>query len=112
MATPVRLGYNGTLHEPGMRWQLLGNGRRVFSPVLMRFHSPDDLSPFSRGGINAYAYCKGDPVNQFDPSGRTPLAIAALSFAAKTKVAGAGLGVAGANAWSNRLKIGAAQSGS
>lgn len=106
------IGFNGLVHEPGTRWQLLGNGRRVFNPVLMRFHSPDDLSPFGRAGINAYAYCNGDPVNQFDPSGQTPLAIAAAaSFAAKAKAAGAGLGVAGANAWSNRLKVGGVQSG-
>lgn len=47
----------------------LGNGRRCYSPVLMRFISPDSLSPFSRGGINGYAYCGGDPVNRHDPSG-------------------------------------------
>ncbi|HDS1817512.1 TPA: RHS repeat-associated core domain-containing protein [Pseudomonas putida] len=47
----------------------LGNGRRYYSPVLMRFISPDSLSPFSRGGINGYAYCGGDPVNRHDPSG-------------------------------------------
>ena len=36
----------------------------------MRFNSPDTLSPFGKGGINAYAYCAGDPVNRSDPSGR------------------------------------------
>lgn len=87
MATSALLGYNGTLHEPGNRWQLLGNGRRVFNPLLMRFHSPDWLSPFARGGLNAYAYCTGNPVNLFDPSGLTPLIIAALAM---TKVSQAG----------------------
>lgn len=47
----------------------LGNGRRTYNPMLMRFQSPDSLSPFSRGGLNAYAYCGGDPVNRVDPSG-------------------------------------------
>lgn len=50
---------------------LLGNGRRAYNPVLMRFQSPDSVSPFGRGGINAYAYCGGDPVNRVDPSGAT-----------------------------------------
>jgi hypothetical protein len=35
----------------------------------MRFHAPDTLSPFGKGGINAYMYCAGDPVNHSDPSG-------------------------------------------
>ena len=48
---------------------LLGRGRRVYSPTLMRFFSPDGLSPFGRGGINAYAYCGGDSVNYSDPLG-------------------------------------------
>ena len=47
----------------------LGIGRRVYSCSLMRFLSADNLSPFSDGGINAYAYCIGDPVNYSDPSG-------------------------------------------
>jgi RHS repeat-associated protein len=50
----------------------LGNGRRVYKSGLMRFMSPDALSPFGRGGCNAYAYCNGDPVNATDPSGAFP----------------------------------------
>ncbi|WP_409262888.1 RHS repeat-associated core domain-containing protein [Pseudomonas putida] len=50
----------------------LGNGRRTYNPVLMRFHSADSLSPFSEGGLNAYAYCGGDPINRVDPSGAAP----------------------------------------
>ena len=36
----------------------------------MRFYSPDSLSPFSEGGLNAYCYCEGDPTNYSDPVGR------------------------------------------
>ncbi|MFW3895408.1 RHS repeat-associated core domain-containing protein [Pseudomonas bharatica] len=35
----------------------------------MKFCSRDEWSPFGRGGPNAYAYCKGDPVNASDPTG-------------------------------------------
>ncbi|WP_109513634.1 RHS repeat domain-containing protein [Pseudomonas ovata] len=66
------VGYNGEFTEPATRWQLLGNGYRAYNPVLMRFHSPDNLSPFEEGGVNAYMYCGGDPVNQVDPSGHSP----------------------------------------
>lgn len=48
---------------------LLGNGYRAYNPALMRFNSPDNQSPFGEGGLNAYAYCAGDPVNSVDPSG-------------------------------------------
>lgn len=71
------VGYNGQLHEPNTRLQVLGNGARAFSPVSMRFLSPDDLSPFASGGINAYAYCACDPVNNVDPSGRFAVQMAA-----------------------------------
>lgn len=66
----VWLGYNAQLHTPPLGQQMLGNGHRVYSPALMRFQSPDRLSPFGRGGVNAYAYCGGDPINRIDPSGR------------------------------------------
>jgi len=39
----------------------------------MRFHSPDKFSPFNAGGINAYIYCIGDPVNLSDPTGNFPI---------------------------------------
>jgi RHS repeat-associated protein len=48
----------------------LGKGYRSYNPVLMRFNQPDSLSPFGEGGVNAYAYCQGDPVNRSDPTGR------------------------------------------
>ncbi|WP_194790917.1 RHS repeat-associated core domain-containing protein [Pseudomonas sp. UFMG81] len=63
------LGFNGQYREPGTARYLLGNGYRTYDPCLMRFHSPDSLSPFGAGGINTYAYCSSDPVNRADPSG-------------------------------------------
>lgn len=65
------LGFNGEYSDPLTRHYLLGNGYRAFNPVLMRFNSPDALSPFGRGGLNSYAYCAGDPVNRVDPAGKT-----------------------------------------
>ncbi|QXI38390.1 RHS repeat-associated core domain-containing protein [Pseudomonas xantholysinigenes] len=67
----IVLGFNGERLEPITGHYLLGNGYRAFNPTLMRFSSPDSLSQFSRGGLNAYAYCLGDPVNHRDPSGHT-----------------------------------------
>ncbi|WP_408599993.1 RHS repeat-associated core domain-containing protein [Pseudomonas sp. PLMAX] len=66
----TRLGFNGELKEAQTHWYLLGNGYRTYNPVLMRFHSPDKLSPFAAGGLNAYTYCVADPVNHRDPTGR------------------------------------------
>ncbi|WP_058970484.1 RHS repeat-associated core domain-containing protein [Pseudomonas syringae] len=62
-------GFNGERADPVTGHYLLGNGYRAFNPVLMRFNSPDSLSPFGRGGLNAYAYCQGDPVSRSDPGG-------------------------------------------
>ncbi|WP_074811444.1 RHS repeat-associated core domain-containing protein [Pseudomonas syringae] len=67
---PMNLpGYTGQRVDPVTGHYLLGNGYRAFNPVLMRFNSPDSLSPFGEGGLNAYGYCEGDPVNRVDPSG-------------------------------------------
>ncbi|CAI8810431.1 RHS repeat-associated core domain-containing protein [Pseudomonas sp. IT-P4] len=63
------LGFNGERPEPVTGCYLLGNGYRAFNPVLMRFNSPDSLSPFRKGGLNSYAYCLGDPINRSDPNG-------------------------------------------
>jgi RHS repeat-associated protein len=65
----THLGFNGQRRERPTGWYHLGNGHRVYNPVLMRFHSPDRLSPFGKGGVNAYAYCGGSPINRVDPSG-------------------------------------------
>ena len=63
------LGFNGERPDPLTGHYLLGNGYRAFNPVLMRFNSPDSWSPFGEGGMNAYVYCLGDPVNMNDPTG-------------------------------------------
>ncbi|PBJ05065.1 hypothetical protein BSF43_39910 [Pseudomonas ogarae] len=64
------LGFNGERSDSVTGHYLLGNGHRAFNPVLMRFNSPDSLSPFGKGGLNPYAYCRGDPVNLRDPTGQ------------------------------------------
>ncbi len=59
------LGFNGERPDPVTGHYLLGNGYRAFNPVLMRFNSSDSWSPFGDGGLNAYAYCAGDPINKY-----------------------------------------------
>ena len=65
------LGFNGERPDPVTGHYHLGNGYRQFNPVLMRFNSPDSWSPFGEGGLNAYAYCAGNPIGQRDPSGHS-----------------------------------------
>lgn len=67
------LGFNGEVIDSASGTYWLGNGRRAYSPGLMRFFSPDSLSPFEIGGLNTYGYCGGDPVNLVDPSGQHPV---------------------------------------
>lgn len=62
-------GFNGEHLDRLTGLYLLGNGYRAYSPALMRFLSPDSMSPFGAGGLNPYAYCAGDPINRFDPTG-------------------------------------------
>lgn len=75
--------------RPGDRTLFTGQWLPGFNAVLMRFNSPDSLSPFGEGGMNAYAYCSGDPVNREDRTGhvwgflKKPLR--ALGFKIKSK---------------------------
>jgi RHS repeat-associated protein len=69
------LGFNGERLDPVIGNYLLGNGNRAFNPVLMRFNSPDRLSPFGKGGLNSYAYCSGDPINLYDPDGHSAVSV-------------------------------------
>lgn len=68
------LGFNGQRSERHGHY-LLGNGYRGYSPSLRRFLSADRLSPFGQGGLNAYTYCQGDPVNRVDPNGAFSVAL-------------------------------------
>ncbi|WP_225933106.1 RHS repeat-associated core domain-containing protein [Pseudomonas maumuensis] len=70
MAGGPVLGFCGQLRERPMGIYQLGSGYRCYSPTALRFLSPDRFSPFGRGGLNAYGYCGGDPVNRSDPGGR------------------------------------------
>ena len=63
------IGFNGELKDPASGGYLLGNGTRLYLPMLGCFTSTDSLSPFSAGGLNPYRYCSGDPVNLADSSG-------------------------------------------
>lgn len=83
-AVDSRCAFNGELREPSTGWYLLGQGYRAYNPVLMRFHSPDNLSPFDRGGVNPYAYCLGDPVNYLDPDGHIPWWVGLVAGVAAT----------------------------
>lgn len=72
---PVKdIGFKGERCDMWMQCYALGNGYRTYSPVLMRFQSIDNQSPFGNGGLNAYVFVKGDPVNLSDPSGHSPIA--------------------------------------
>ncbi|ORC59558.1 hypothetical protein BZK31_10380 [Pseudomonas floridensis] len=68
-------GFTGAQPDRVTGHYLLGNGYRAFNPTLMRFNSPDSLSPFGKGGLNAYAYCAGDPINRIDSTGHMRLGI-------------------------------------
>jgi len=66
------LGFNGERSDLALGHYHLGNGYRLYSPALRRFTAPDHMSPFGQGGINPYAYCAGDPINNTDPTGHMP----------------------------------------
>ena len=78
------IGFTGEWRDKQTGCYPLGKGHRLFSPLLCRLAAPDVLSPFDRGGLNAYAYCAGDPVNYSDPSGQF-----SVSFSGMAKTFGA-----------------------
>lgn len=90
------IGFNGEYAEPAIGIYLLGLGYRGYQPRLMRLISPDSWSPFGDGGINAYSYCRGNPIERIDPSGhftirlqfslRTPVYSARVSLVLPTSV--------------------------
>ncbi|WP_199931059.1 RHS repeat-associated core domain-containing protein [Streptomyces sp. CB02923] len=101
-------GYDGQRTDPATGWYHLGNGYRAYHPALMRFTTPDTLSPFGAGGINPYAYCAGDPVNRTDPTGHLSwmawagIGIGVLGLGLAVFTAGASIAAAGGvmAAWS------------
>ena len=76
------LGFNGDRYDALTGMYALGQGLRSYSPALMRFCRPDQLSPFADGGYNAYAYCAGDPLNYRDDTGqyRVPSRVQSREF--------------------------------
>ena len=69
-ANPIR--YRGYYYDQDTGLYYLN--ARYYSPELRRFISPDDtayLDPENVDGLNLYAYCYNDPVNNFDPSGHS-----------------------------------------
>lgn len=64
------LGFNGEYRDTTTGQYPLGLGGRWYDAASLQFHTPDELSPFGKGGPNLYAYCaEGDPVNYQDPTG-------------------------------------------
>jgi RHS repeat-associated protein len=97
------IAYAGELKERTVGWYLLGS-YRAYNPRLMRFHSPDANSPFGRGGLNAYTYVSGDPVNRVDPSGEgfldwLPVIIGAIGTAVGVVLSAGALAPAAAALW-------------
>ena len=86
----ARLAYCGQPHDSLTGHYHLGNGHRTFNPLLMRFNSPDRLSPFGAGGINAFAYCQGDPINFHDSQGTDRSFVRSLLVTAASAVGTAG----------------------
>ncbi len=79
--------FHGQYNEQPLDGYLLGNGYRLYLPRLMRFAQADQLSPFDKGGVNAYAFCVGDPVNRQDIDGRSSFfKHARRLFKIKTKI--------------------------
>ena len=73
--------YRGYYYD--VETQLFWVSTRYYSPELCRWISPDSieyLDPESINGLNLYAYCANDPVNNYDPSGH--FAISAIIIGA------------------------------
>ncbi|MDG4985140.1 RHS repeat-associated core domain-containing protein [Lactococcus lactis] len=79
--------FAGILGEAGSEFYHAGNGNRIYSPLLRRFLQLDPVSMFEGSGINPYAYCMNDPVNQIDPTGNMSLLTGLGIFLAAVGVA-------------------------
>lgn len=102
------LAFNGEPLDSATGCYALGNGYRMYNPTLERFCSPDNLSPFGKGGLNAYMYCAGDPVNRVDPTGHLSFGIIGVGLrytAFATGLVGTGLAIAGMIKNSKKLEL-------
>ena len=101
--------FNGELLDAASGCYLLGAGHhRPYSPTLGMFLAPDRASPFGRGGVNALAYCAGDPVNRVDPTGYFwKWIVAAVAVVAAVATLGV-MAAAGAAALTASAVVGAA----
>ena len=99
LANPFR--YRGYYYDTSIGLYYLNS--RYYDPEVGRFLNEDlvsNLDPETIGGINPYAYCLNDPVNNIDPSGHSILltfAIGALigsitAFASSTIAQGVAYG--------------------
>ena len=64
-------GYRGQLTDSNTGYQLLGNGTRLYDPVLGRFLQSDP----AESGLNWYAYANNNPVMASDPTGLSSVTI-------------------------------------
>ena len=72
LANPFR--YRGYYYDTSIGLYYLNS--RYYDPEVGRFLNEDlvsNLDPETIGGINPYAYCLNDPVNNIDPSGTVAL---------------------------------------
>jgi RHS repeat-associated protein len=88
LGADISLAFNGEIWDQKLQGYLLGHGHRFYNPTLMRFYSADGFSPFGKGGINAYAYCAGDPVNNTDPTGKTKIPVRTVQTRGRPTIKG------------------------
>jgi len=63
------IGFKGYFIDSATGCYILGDGFRVYDPIMRQFWSADSISPFGGGGPNRYHYCDMDPINRSDHSG-------------------------------------------
>ncbi|MFI9504985.1 PA14 domain-containing protein [Nocardia sp. NPDC052566] len=86
------LGQNTIPTEHLASQQALEMGARTYLPVLGRFLQAD---PVPGGSANNYEYCNGDPINNFDLTGKVVLAFIEVAVLAAGAATAAALAVRG-----------------